>query len=554
VHCNYRSAKVILESSCRAEVVPAAKVISIYPNFGPVSGSTILKIKIDHMSPLDDQQIETIKVAGVTCNITRISSVVNTTTFECLTGISPSIRNGTIAILQYGNTTLSNAAPGVDFRYSYLPDPEIKDITNTATPVSGGIDTNVIGVFLTSVADPQLLIAVRIGNTSILVQQKCNEVSFASMACQVPNLNHAVSNITSKIPVLENLNITELLDSFDFEVGVLLDGVKKYENLTKALPNNPKTKLQVTPDIELKELEDFFYANNWLKILSLSIPVETPSQAVKGSDMNVRVGDSSCEVVQLNENALLCRLPERKPDYGTFGPGQDLSYFVQAQVGEIGRNYSVGYVKYVNMELYTGLGGGGLVILIIGFVILGIYCKRRKKAVKTKQIPEFVDLKVLTDDGKYEISRVEIAHLDKNLSVILGNKLLEYKTIKMKEILGQGHSGIVYKAILNKKDVAVKTIKASDCTEDQLSEFLTEALAMKNFDHPNVLSLVGVAMNDTIPFAVIPFMTNGDLKSYIENPRRRFTFKDMLEICKQVAQGMEYLESRRFVHRDLAAR
>ena len=46
---------------------------------------------------------------------------------------------------------------------------------------------------------------------------------------------------------------------------------------------------------------------------------------------------------------------------------------------------------------------------------------------------------------------------------------------------------------------------------------------MKALDHPNILPVIGVCLesNDEsgLPFMVLPFMVNGDLKSYLKNKR-----------------------------------
>ena len=41
---------------------------------------------------------------------------------------------------------------------------------------------------------------------------------------------------------------------------------------------------------------------------------------------------------------------------------------------------------------------------------------------------------------------------------------------------------------------------------------------MKDFDHPNVLNVLGVGFNidNELPFVVLPFMANGDLKAYLK--------------------------------------
>lgn len=39
---------------------------------------------------------------------------------------------------------------------------------------------------------------------------------------------------------------------------------------------------------------------------------------------------------------------------------------------------------------------------------------------------------------------------------------------------------------------------------------------MKQFSHPNVLSLIGVSIdNENIPAMILPYMKNGDVKAYL---------------------------------------
>ena len=55
---------------------------------------------------------------------------------------------------------------------------------------------------------------------------------------------------------------------------------------------------------------------------------------------------------------------------------------------------------------------------------------------------------------------------------------------------------------------------------------------MKTLNHPNILPVIGVCLetNDGsgLPFMVLPFMVNGDLKSYLKNKRKNPAFVDQL--------------------------
>ena len=58
--------------------------------------------------------------------------------------------------------------------------------------------------------------------------------------------------------------------------------------------------------------------------------------------------------------------------------------------------------------------------------------------------------------------------------------------------------------------------------------FLDEALIMKDFDHENILSLIGICLGkDHMPLVVLPYMAHGDLLSYLRNVNNVSFFLEM---------------------------
>ena len=52
---------------------------------------------------------------------------------------------------------------------------------------------------------------------------------------------------------------------------------------------------------------------------------------------------------------------------------------------------------------------------------------------------------------------------------------------------------------------------------DDVKNFFAESFIMTTFQHPNVLGLLGVCFDspDSTPLLVLPFMVNGNLKTYL---------------------------------------
>lgn len=85
-------------------------------------------------------------------------------------------------------------------------------------------------------------------------------------------------------------------------------------------------------------------------------------------------------------------------------------------------------------------------------------------------------------------------------------------------------------------------------------ELLNEAKTMQQLRHENILEMLGVCFDGEVPMLVLPFMQNGDLLAYIRSEDNSPTVRDLLHFAIDIANGMAYLSSLKYIHRDLAAR
>ena len=111
-------------------------------------------------------------------------------------------------------------------------------------------------------------------------------------------------------------------------------------------------------------------------------------------------------------------------------------------------------------------------------------------------------------------------------------------------------------------------IHIDSCSSSDVDDIVDECAKMTQFNHPNVLSLMGVCVDlGPAPYIIMPFMAKGSLRNCLIKERHNLTLcdsvehnliqctrKELLSMCLQVANGMKYLAEQSFIHRDLATR
>ncbi|CAL9695641.1 unnamed protein product [Knipowitschia caucasica] len=192
---------------------------------------------------------------------------------------------------------------------------------------------------------------------------------------------------------------------------------------------------------------------------------------------------------------------------------------------------------------------------------------------------DIVNLQGVTGGNTYAIPAVTMDLLSgKDVAV----EEFPRKLLTFKEKLGEGQFGEVHlceaegmQEFMNKEFkfdypeeepvlVAVKMLR-SDANKNARNDFLKEIKIMSRLKDPNIVRLLAVCIYSDPLCMITEYMENGDLNQFLSKHEPEgqqalpsntptVSFENLCYMATQIASGMKYLSSLKFVHRDLATR
>ncbi|XP_056099889.1 protein tyrosine kinase 2aa isoform X6 [Rhinichthys klamathensis goyatoka] len=172
------------------------------------------------------------------------------------------------------------------------------------------------------------------------------------------------------------------------------------------------------------------------------------------------------------------------------------------------------------------------------------------RAISVSETDDYAE--IIDEEDTYTMPSTECYGLD-----AAQDYEIQRDRIELGRCIGEGQFGDVHQGVYISPEnpslsVAIKTCK--NCTSDSVREkFLQEALTMRQFDHPHIVKLIGIITENPV-WIIMELCTLGELRSFLQVRKYNLDLSTLILFSFQLSTALAYLESKRFVHRDIAAR
>jgi len=141
-------------------------------------------------------------------------------------------------------------------------------------------------------------------------------------------------------------------------------------------------------------------------------------------------------------------------------------------------------------------------------------------------------------------------------SGMLSQKLLKnLGPYELLDEIGEGSFSKIYKALDTRTEnvVALKILQGKKIQRSQRIQerLISQEKIITEMDHPNILPVYAIAEYDEVPCISMKLVESGSLADRLADWSWQPSIRKLLDIVRQVADGLTYLHERGIIHRDI---
>uniref|UniRef100_A0A8B9BWQ1 Focal adhesion kinase 1 n=1 Tax=Anser brachyrhynchus TaxID=132585 RepID=A0A8B9BWQ1_9AVES len=134
---------------------------------------------------------------------------------------------------------------------------------------------------------------------------------------------------------------------------------------------------------------------------------------------------------------------------------------------------------------------------------------------------------------------------------------IQRERIELGRCIGEGqfgdvHQGVYMSPVSLTSEVNHRQTKGF-CFMGHINFYFLLLVTMRQFDHPHIVKLIGVITENPV-WIIMELCTLGELRSFLQVRKYSLDLASLILYAYQLSTALAYLESKRFVHRDIAAR
>ena len=131
---------------------------------------------------------------------------------------------------------------------------------------------------------------------------------------------------------------------------------------------------------------------------------------------------------------------------------------------------------------------------------------------------------------------------------------------EVKELIGSGGMANVYKAVMLGRNgpvpagtvVAVKVLRQEYTHDPELvRRFKNESKAISLLNHPNIVKVYDVSVNDQLQYIVMEYVDGMTLREYLNERGGKLTCRETVHFISQILKALDHAHRNGVVHRDI---